>query len=362
MKTKNILIITHHRPNRSPGQRFRFEQYLDFLTENNYRFTWDILLDEKDDKIFYGSSILAKFKLIIKLFFKRLKTIRKAKHYDGILLYREAFVIGGAFFEKIIAKKNPNIWFDFDDAIWLPNVSEKNKKWSWLKRPEKTIDIIKISKIVTCGNQYLTRFAANYNPNSKLIPTTINTHYHTTKTTHQSPTITIGWTGSSTTLPYFEQIIPVLARLKTKFGQQIDFKIIVDTEKSYPELQAKTTPWQLNTEIRDLHQIDIGIMPLPDDEWSKGKCGFKILQYMGIGIPAVASSVGANIDIIQHGENGFLAQTPQEWESFLTQLITSSELRQRIGQAGRKTVEQHYSVEANKDKYLAVLHTLTHRY
>ena len=118
-----------------------------------------------------------------------------------------------------------------------------------------------------------------------------------------------------------------------------------------------TTPWQLNTEIQDLHQIDIGIMPLPNDEWSKGKCGFKILQYMAIGIPSVASAVGANKEIIKHYENGFLVNDEKDWLKYLSELIENKTLRRKIGQAGRKTVEEKYSVEANKDKYLNVLNS-----
>ena len=321
-KTKKILIITHHRPNRSPGQRFRFEQYLDLLEKNGYSFHWDILLNQNDDKIFYGDSILKKISLVFRTFFKRLKTLLRAKKYDGILIYREAYIIGGAFFEQLLSKINPNIWYDFDDAIWLSNVSEKNKKWAWLKHPRKTISIIKVSKIITCGNQYLTDFAKQYNKKAFLIPTTIDTKYHTLKGDDLNKnTITIGWTGSSTTLPYFEQLLPLLKILKEKYGNKINFKIIVDVKKTYPEIHAMTTPWQLNTEIQDLHQIDIGIMPLPNDEWSKGKCGFKILQYMAIGIPSVASAVGANKEIIKHYENGFLVNDEKDWLKYLSELI-----------------------------------------
>ena len=126
-KTKTILIVTHHRPNRSPGQRFRFEQYLHWLEQQGFSFEWDILLNEKDDKIFYGNNTLKKISLIIKTFFRRIKTIAIANKYDGILIYREAYIIGGTFFEKLIAKQNPNIWFDFDDAIGYPMFRKKIK-------------------------------------------------------------------------------------------------------------------------------------------------------------------------------------------------------------------------------------------
>ncbi|MBX2958859.1 MAG: glycosyltransferase [Flavobacteriales bacterium] len=350
---KKILIVTHHRKDRSPGQRFRFEQYLDFISANNIQFEWDILLSKEDDLIFYSNRNISKIVLIIKLFFKRLKTVRKAKNYDAIFIFRETFVVGGAFFERWIHKRNPNIIFDFDDAIWLKNVSNQNKKFEWLKKPEKTNDIIKISKVIITGNSYLSQYTRKINPKVVVIPTTIDTSYHFVRNNNCKDVVTIGWTGSSTTLPYFEEILPELEKLKLEFGDRINFQVIVDINKYYSSINTQTTPWSIEKEIEDLSKIDIGLMPLPDTEWAKGKCGFKALQYMSLEIPAIVSAVGVNKEIIKDNENGFLIYN-NEWIDKIKILLNNPEIRVNIGRRARKTIEQEYSVESNKLKYLKI--------
>jgi glycosyltransferase involved in cell wall biosynthesis len=151
--------------------------------------------------------------------------------------------------------------------------------------------------------------------------------------------------------------MPVLQKIKSKYSN-VSFKVICEDEFTIEELGITTTAWSSEREIEQLSDIDIGIMPLPDDEWTKGKCGFKGLQYMAMGVPAVMSAVGVNTEIIQHGENGFLALNDEEWFEILCQLIDSTELRKTIGGAGRKTVLEKYSVTANKHKYLSLLNSL----
>jgi glycosyltransferase involved in cell wall biosynthesis len=350
---KKVLIITNHRPDRSPGQRFRFEQYLNYLSSEGFVFEWDHLLDEKDDAIFYSKSLIKKTLLFIKLISIRLKTLRKVSKYDAVFIFREAFVVGGAFFEKQIAKRNSNIIFDFDDAIWLNNVSEQNKRFEWLKSYSKTKDIIALSKTIIAGNAYLAEYAKQFNNNVHIIPTTIDTKYHVKKNTQSNKnSINIGWTGTASTLKYFEDLLPVLQKLKLEFKEQINFIIIVDIDKYYPEIDSRTVLWNKSSEIIDLNKIDIGIMPLPNTEWAKGKCGFKGLQYMSLGIPTVMSPVGVNNTIITHKKNGFLAENEEDWITTLKILVLNSELREQIGQMGQTTIEEHYSVSANKKNYL----------
>jgi glycosyltransferase involved in cell wall biosynthesis len=167
--------------------------------------------------------------------------------------------------------------------------------------------------------------------------------------------ICIGWTGTTTTIKHFEIAIPVLLRLKEKYNTQIYFKVIGENEYTNEDLEIKGTQWSLNTEIEDLSELDIGIMPLPNDQWTQGKCGFKGLQYMSLEIPTIMSPVGVNTEIIENGVNGFLAKTEEEWLTTISMLIESSELRSIIGAAGRKTIIKNYSVEANKQKYLDLL-------
>ena len=201
------------------------------------------------------------------------------------------------------------------------------------------------------GNNYLADYALQFNSQVKVVPTTIDLNYH--QTYPQPPKkITIGWTGSSTTLKYFEDLLPALCIIKKKYKDEVDFKIIVDTDIYYPTIEAHTTLWNIETEIEELNKIDIGIMPLPDNQWTRGKCGFKGLQYMSLGIPTIMSPVGVNKDIIADGENGYLANSTDEWVNKLSLLIESVELRKKIGESGKNTIVKKYSVDANKQLYL----------
>lgn len=349
-----ILYIVPHRINRSPGQRFRCEQYLNVLQERGFEIQYSNIISEKDDNVFYSKGKYPhKAWILVKSFYKRLTDIRKAKKFDIVFIYREAFMLGTTFFERLLQSRKALIVFDFDDAIWLNDTSEGNANLDWLKKPSKTASIIKIADLVLAGNSYLANYAKLFNPRIEVMPTTIDTNYHKRIIGIQKKSsICIGWTGTSTTLKHFETIIPVLKKIKELFGEKIYFKVIVNFPYRLAELKIEATQWSAEKEIEDLTEIDIGIMPLPDDEWSKGKCGFKGLQYMALEIPTIMSPVGVNSEIINDGENGFLASTEEDWINKLSLLIEDEDLRVKLGKAGQKTVEDNYSVNSFKDKYV----------
>jgi glycosyltransferase involved in cell wall biosynthesis len=347
-----LLIITHHRKDRSPGQRFRFEQYLDFLSANGYEITFSNFINESDDKVFYGAgNLLGKVRVVLKNIFIRISNVLSANKYDAILIYREAFVFGSTIFEYLLSKSKAKLIYDFDDSIWLLDVSTGNKAFSFLKSPDKTKKIIGYCDMITVGNEYLANYARQYNNNVKIIPTTIDTTYHINKNKQTKTRICVGWTGTDTTAKHFEYLLPTLEKLYKKFPN-IYFKMICDRAISYPSLNLESTKWNKETEIEQLSEIDVGIMPLPDDKWANGKCGFKGLQYMSLEIATIMSPVGVNTEIIQQGINGFLASTEEEWLDKLTLLIENEELRLLLGKAGRKTIENKYSVKAWENKYL----------
>lgn len=353
-----ILFLAIHRPDRNPSQRFRFEQYLSFLNANGYEYEFSYLLSSKDDILFYSKGkIIQKSWLIIKSAVKRFIDLFTAKNYDIIFVHRECFVLGISFFEKQFSKKKSKLVFDFDDSIWLQNVSEANRYYKFLKNPSKTMDIIKMSDLVMAGNSYLASYAKKFNSNILIIPTTIDTNYHKPKFKEQHDKIVIGWTGTHSTIKYIYSIFPVLLQIKRKYPN-VYFKVICENEFCIDEIDTYTTAWDKAKEIEQLQDIDIGIMPLPDDEWAKGKCGFKGLQYMALEIATVMSPVGVNTEIIQDGLNGYLASSEEEWFEKLSMLIDSKALRDRLGKEGRKTVLNNYSVQSTKQKYLDAFNSL----
>lgn len=351
-----ILYIVPHRFNRSPGQRFRCEHFIPILEQHGFECTYANLLNEWDDLHFYSKTAFAqKIWILVKSFSKRLVHCIQARNYDAIFIYREAFMIGTTLFERLLHVWGKPILYDFDDSIWLNDTSEGNKRFAWLKNTKKTNTIITMSHTVIVGNSYLAQYAMHFNPQVVVIPTTIDTNYHIRTQAHTSTnSVCIGWTGTETTLKHFTTIVPVLLKIKQTYGNRVCFKVISNVPFHHADLDIEFVHWNAASEIEDLQTIDIGIMPLPNDEWSKGKCGFKGLQYMSLEIPSILSPVGVNTEIISHGTNGFLAETEQEWEQCLTALIEDEELRKIFGKAGRKTIEDRFSIHSQKDRYLSI--------
>lgn len=353
-----VLFIATHRPDRSPSQRFRFEQYLDFLEENGWQYDFSYLISAKADKVFYKKGhFIQKIFIIINGFFKRLKDVNRASEYDIVFIQREAFITGTTLFERKFSKSKAKVIYDFDDSIWLSNVSDANKKWNWLKNPNKTKDIIALADLVFAGNKYLADYATEVNKNVIIIPTTIDTEEYN-PIPNKNDKICIGWSGSITTIQHFEYAIPFLTEIKNKYKDKVEIKVIGDNNYTNKALDIKGIAWNKESEIRELSSFDIGIMPLPDDEWSNGKCGLKGLQYMAIAIPTIMSPVGVNTEIISDGKNGYLATTKEEWISKIEALIEDKELRIKLGNKGRETVVNEYSVIAIKNKYLTYFNKL----
>ena len=354
-----LLIIADHRLNRSPSQRYRFEQYLDYFKSQGFEWELSEIITEKDDKVFYSpGNYLKKAWILFKSLFIRLKDLQRAKQFDVIFIQREALLLGSSYFEKKFFKKH-KVVFDFDDSIWLLDTSPENKKFEFLKNPDKTKINITHAHCVIAGNSFLANYAKQFNPNTIIIPTTIDTDFHKPKPELRGKDkIVIGWSGSISTIKHFEIAIPALKQIQNKYPDKIEIHVIGQGSYTHPEIKVTSKNWSAKTEVNDLNCFDIGIMSLPNDEWVKGKCGLKGLSYMACGIATVMSNVGVNSDIIKHGTNGYLAQTEQEWVNCLSLLIENSDLRHKIGQAGRETVVKNYSVNAHKDAYLDVLKSL----
>ncbi|MCH2231484.1 MAG: glycosyltransferase family 4 protein [Crocinitomicaceae bacterium] len=349
---KTISFLAPYPFTQAPSQRFRFEQYFDLLKKNGFEISEYAFLDDKGwASLYKEGSILKKAFAMLRSFMRRFILLFKLNDADFVFIHREASMIGPPVFEWIIAKiLRKKFIYDFDDAIWLPNYSESNAKFHKLKAYGKVKKIIKWADHVVVGNEYLKEYALQFNSNVSVIPTTIDlVNVHNIQTEHREKVV-IGWTGTHTTAKYLAQIIPIIEKLEQEFD--FEFRVISNHP---PELKLKSlryVEWNKKTEIQDLAKINIGIMPMEDSKWSRGKCGFKGLQYMALNIPALMSPVGVNSEIVEHGVNGFICDTPESWESTLRKLITDIELRKKIGDKGNKTVQERYSVRANSKNYL----------
>ncbi|MDD2984529.1 MAG: glycosyltransferase [Crocinitomicaceae bacterium] len=352
---KTIYFIVPYPFQKAPSQRFRFEQYVEFLKSQGFKIEIHSFIDESTwNQLYTENNTLVKVSGILKSFLNRFKLLFRLKKADYIFIHREASQVGPPIFEWIIAKiLRRKYVYDFDDAIWLPNYSEVNARFQKLKMYWKVNYCMKWANQVVAGNQYLADYARQFNSNVVVIPTTIDTIYHHNLTTNPLPEkVSIGWTGTHTTMNYLDDLIPVLKELSTKYI--FDFIVISNEKPNYDLDNLIYIPWNKDTEIEDLAKINIGVMPLKDDAWAEGKCGFKGLQYMALQIPTIMSPVGVNKEIVESGVNGFLASSPEEWKIILEDLIQNPTKRIEIGLAGKLTIDERYSVLANRPKYLAL--------
>jgi glycosyltransferase involved in cell wall biosynthesis len=355
----SILFLTPYPLGESPSQRFRFEQYLEILKQNNFRYNVQSFLDAKNWKLFFQpGKPFTKALILLRGFLRRVNALFTAGRYDYIFIHREVSPVGPPLFEWILAKVlRKKIVYDFDDAIWLTDRVNEPFYLRFLKWRSKVGQICRWSYRVSCGNAYLAAYALQFNKHVVYNPTTIDTeHWH--NPSHFSikkddAQVTIGWTGSHTTLKYLKNLEPELQSIVREFPW-VSFLVIADREPNLVVPRLIFKPWTAETEIQDLMLTDIGIMPLPDDEWSKGKCGFKALQYMALKIPAVVSPVGVNDQIIDHGVNGFLAEDSEAWHEFLAKLINDVNLREKMGEQARQKVIAHYSVMSNATSFLSL--------
>jgi glycosyltransferase involved in cell wall biosynthesis len=358
--SKRILFIVPYPLKESPSQRYRFEQYLDLLERNGYHCKVHGFLTSKNWRItFEEGHQFNKLLAVLSGMLRRVDSILRAPFYSHIFIHREALPIGPPVVEWLIARVfRKKIIYDFDDAIWATDRIDEPAILRLLKWRNKVALICGWSYKVSCGNDYLCSFASKYSPKTVYNPTTIDTRlWHNpdlySKADRMSDRIVIGWTGSHSTLKYLKIVERVLQEIETLFPN-VSFVVIANKTTDLKVKNLTYVPWSIETEIADLMQFDIGIMPLPDDDWSKGKCGFKALQYMALKIPAVTSDVGANSKIIQHDIDGLLCKTEDDWKLALTSLIENSDRRKQMGERGREKVVNNYSVVSNSSNFLSL--------
>lgn len=354
MQNKKILFLLLYPLNSAPNQRFRAELFFPELEKANITFDINCFMDVNTWNTLYKPGLgIRKGLNIFRAYLKRLYFILfKLGKYEFVFIPREAAPLGPPVFEWIIAKIfRKKIIYDFDDAIWI-----SNKKQSFIIRlikcHWKVRKICNWSYKVVCGNAYLGSFSKPYNIQTYIIPTCVDTiaKHNRLKDQQIGEKIVIGWTGSHSTMPYLDMFMPIFKKLILKYP--VELVIISNKTSQYQDNNIRHILWTEGNEVEDLLEINIGIMPLTNDAWSEGKCGFKLIQYLAVGIPVLASPVGVNKIIVEQGKNGFLCVTENEWYEYAVKLIESEELRRKMGIAGRKKIQLEYCIHSKKDIFL----------
>lgn len=320
----------------NPADRVRFIQFIPFLERAGWRVDFRPNRPDRQWDSHLPSRLLRSVhfragRTVMK--FNRWKDVRAATGADAVFVNRD-LAGGGLLFERMLLSRNPRVVFDFDDAIFL-GPDERSVAWMCAH-----------AAWVTPGNEYLAAFARQHSSRVTVLPTVIDTEkYEVAAPRKNGQPVRLGWSGSDgsireTLFPY----LPMLESLQERLG--FEFVIITNTSPRLPasRLRFSFVPWKADEEGSLARHMDIGLMPLVDNAFQRGKCGLKLLQYMAAGLPTVASPVGVNADITIQGETGFLARTTDEWSSALEAMIGSPDLRTTLGSAGRRRCVAEYSV------------------
>lgn len=357
-----ILAIVPYRLGVSPGQRYRIEQWAPLLARDGIQLDFaPFECANLNRRLYQPGQIGRKARLVIQAMSRRAALLPRLDNYDAVYIYREAALLGPEYFERLISRRVPVV-YDFDDAIYLPAVSEANRSLAFLKSPAKIARIVKFATHVLAGNKYLASWASEHNSRVTVLPSTIDLSaydydkFGPDSRENKGGLPTIGWSGSTTTIAHLETIGGALQKLAAI--EPFRFRFIGPCDWSLPGVEVENVRWKAASEAADLSALDVGLMPLPDEPWTRGKCAMKALQYMALGIATVASPVGVNTDILRHAENGMLASTEDEWVQVLAALLGDAKLRRRIGEAGRATVEGEFSASTQAPRLAEVFRSV----
>lgn len=324
---------------RAASTRQRFVQFAPYLAMQQITLDIAPLFDNAYLETLFLEGKRNKFQTFL-CYLKRLQQLRVAKDYDFVVVQYELFPYLPGFMEALIGLTHKPVFYDIDDAIYHQYDVHKNRLVRYLLGG-KLKPLLRRVRIAFCGNRYLADYVERFAKRVETIPTTLDmTHYQPTAT-NQHTKLTLGWIGSPSTWAYFRHLHPFFADMVKKLGMEF---LVVGAEHAADHHYPFTyRAWEESREVEDIQAMDIGIMPLPDEPWARGKCGYKLIQYMACGVPVIASPVGVNNEIVTHGVNGFLASTEAEWRLAIETLAHNPDLRQRMGAAGRARVETAFA-------------------
>jgi glycosyltransferase involved in cell wall biosynthesis len=338
---------------KAASTRQRLLQYVPYFSRSGIEVSYSSLLsNDYLERTFQGQS--APVLSIVTAYLSRAALLLRASQFDLIWVHYECFPYMPGFFERLAELSGKPIVYDFDDAIFHQYDSHPRavvRRFLGLKLQP----LLNAASLCVCGNAYLASYAERFCRRAEIIPTVVDTTVYFPKnpaSTAARPLV-VGWIGSPSTWRFVLPIVPLLSRL----SQELNLKIRVigaGPQDTVPP-NFEFLDWSEEAEVEMIQGMDVGIMPLPDEPWARGKCGYKLIQYMACGIPVVASPVGVNADIVDHGLNGFLASQEDEWDLSLRRLLADSGLIKEMGVRGREKVMEKYSLQAYGPRLAALL-------
>jgi L-malate glycosyltransferase len=357
-KTKKILVLCPHPEGHVPGQRLKYEQYFEHWRNNGFEVTVQSFFSVATQQVLYKKGHFFQKALgTLGGYLRRIGQLFTIGRYDVVYVFLWVTPLGPAMMEWLVSRLAKKMVYDIDDLVYIRHSGAEPWYALLLKGRNKPMLLMKRAHHVITCTPYLDEYARRFNQHTTDISSTINTVTYTPVNDYaNTDPIVLGWSGSHSTIRMLKTIAPVFLELK----KHIDFKLLImgSTDFELPGIEVETTEWSEAKEIPTLQRIDIGLYPLPNEEWVLGKSGLKALQYMALGIPPVATNIGCNNRVIEDGVSGFLVNTHEEWIEKLLLLARNPQLRAQMGQAARQRVEQYYSIKANEPVYLSILQSV----
>jgi L-malate glycosyltransferase len=358
-KRKKLLVICPHPVGYVPGQRLKYEQYFAIFKEAGYDITVSPFMSEAFQKIVYKKGkFLEKAFWTVAGYLRRVYDLFRIRNYDIVYTFLWVAPFAPPIFEKLTRTLAKKMIYDIDDLVFLNPPSSTNPLIHYLRSPKNHISLMKSADHVITCTPYLDSLVRKYNQHTTDISSTINTTLYRPKTNYATKEkLIIGWSGSHSTSKYLHLLDNIFQRL----AKMHSFKLLVMGDENFrlEGVDVEALPWKEEYEVEVISRFDIGVYPLPNEEWVLGKSGLKALQYMALGIPTVATDIGTIRRIICNSENGFLVSDEEQWKETIIKLMNDRFLREAIGNKAAATVENYYSINANKNKYLAILDDLS---
>jgi glycosyltransferase involved in cell wall biosynthesis len=341
-------------PRSNAAVRLRFEQQTEQLERLGVSLHLSSFLDATGYAVvFRNGHLLAKAYAVFRGFARRMRDAIRIARYDVLFVFRESAPFGPRVLEWLASACGVPVVYDFDEALFVPNIHPANQVWAWLRDPRRIGRCCRSASIVTTQNEYLAEYARGWNPRVEVLPTPVDTEQRSPRAARKDGPIVIGWVGSETTAPYLHLLDDVLSLVSSESGAIL--RVIGGHYVNLRVARLESREFDLSREQLDLEGFDIGILPEPDDPWTRGKGGYKALLYMAAGLPVVASRVGVNPEIVLDGETGYCVNTTEEWIDALRRLITDPELRKQFGAAGRARAIERYSITALAPRFAAAI-------
>jgi glycosyltransferase involved in cell wall biosynthesis len=331
------------------GQRFRVETWARFLRPRGISFSFlPFASPELTSVLYQRGHLLTKVGALARCCVAQTARVLRESRPDLVYIYREASLVGPALIERLTRRWRAPIVYDLDEPLFMSYVSPSNGRLSALKCFSKTDSLMRMSDQVWAVNRAIGDYASRFSRRVEIVPMAVDTdRYSPAPPLPDGAPLRVGWVGTRTSQVNLEAVVDPLARLHRSHGATLS--VVADEPLSFDGVPVDFTPWSWDTEVARMHQCQIALVPVKADSWSPWKFYYKLIQCMSMGIPVIASPIGSNLEIVEDGRTGFLADTPDEWYDRLCRLADDPQLRRRLGAAARRAVEARFSLKGQID-------------